>query len=578
MRAQQLAGQQTSQTQPTRSPQGAQQAVQGQSVPSSGSAAQPSAPTQYGHCQQASQAATAAQQAVPVQDHASTSVNIAILDSKDFPSDVAPPQELHSEFAMADGRVLFECPGLVKATGIDLMNCPLNVILKLRVRRKSSTGAMILWHVVLPLPLISKYLLNPPHEWETWIGLFPNTQVLEAHPADHMFTQAVHLISRPEFPKLRLRFTYHNPELQERLSAQREMQEQESQRRKEFTQKMGRAQFEEIQKLTRTARDGSGPSGHDTPPPRNSYAVAATSASGPIATMTPSGQHGDLANGIMPQSPDDQDKIQEALHSALRFTQCIQQMLVQHSHNGHTGALAVQPPPPLTSSEVFSSKTPASLVDAHCAHLQRCLMHQQSSTPSLVAQHAGFCEAEEAEPMLAEGLRMALMGMLEDSDNAKIPRTATNLSAASNDQLSSIQGRFPHLWDAYREVSAVAKERAGLLEEAASAAKERAMLVEQKRKLQEQASTLQQECTEQRAQQHREQHRAPIEAAQQAESKKQFEKLLAQQRQALQLGFDAEMRELKQQYEEARRSLQDREREVTQLRSQLGDTQRQQRM
>jgi len=139
----------------------------------------------------------------------------------------------------------------VKATGIDLMNCPLNVILKLRVRRKSSTGAMILWHVVLPLPLISKYLLNPPHEWETWIGLFPNTQVLEAHPADHMFTQAVHLISRPEFPKLRLRFTYHNPELQERLSAQREMQEQESQRRKEFTQKMGRAQFEEIQKLTR---------------------------------------------------------------------------------------------------------------------------------------------------------------------------------------------------------------------------------------------------------------------------------------------------------------------------------------
>jgi len=190
--------------------------------------------------------------AYPMQ--AGSSLNIAIQDSKDFPGDVAQAQDLYSEFTMADGRGLFECPGLVKATGIDLMNCPLTFVLKLRVRRRLQQGTVVLWHVVLPLPLISKYLLQPPHEWETWIGLFPNTQSLEAYPPETMFTQAVYLINRPDFPKLRLRFTYHNPELQAQMSAQNEAQQQESRRRQELCEKVGRQQFEEIHKLTRGLR------------------------------------------------------------------------------------------------------------------------------------------------------------------------------------------------------------------------------------------------------------------------------------------------------------------------------------
>lgn len=188
------------------------------------------------------------------QQQAGTFVNIAIQDAKDFPSDIASMQELYSEFTMTDGSLLFECQNLVKATGIDLMNCPLSIGLHLRVRKRIPQGAVVLWHLVLPLSVISKYLLGPPHEWETWIGLFPNTQRLDAHPPDTMFAQAVHLISRPEFPKLRLRFRYHNPELQAQLSAQREVREQESRRRTELTQQVGRAQFEEIQKLTSTLR------------------------------------------------------------------------------------------------------------------------------------------------------------------------------------------------------------------------------------------------------------------------------------------------------------------------------------
>ena len=65
----------------------------------------------------------------------------------------------------------------------------------------------------------------------------------------------------------------------------------------------------------------------------------------------------------------------------------------------------------------------------------------------------------EAERLLTDGLQMALMGMLDDADDAKLLRTV-----ASNEQLGSIQTRFPSLWEAFREVSSVAKERAGLIE------------------------------------------------------------------------------------------------------------------
>jgi len=570
MQGQSVAGQHASQTSTLRSSQGGPTQS---ATPVAAATGHSPAPSQLGHGQHASQNVAAGQQAAPAQaqDQASSSVNIAILDSQDFPSEVAPAQELYSEFAMADGRVLFECTALVKSTGIDLMNCPLNMILKLRVRRRASAGAMVLWHVVLPLPIISKYLLSPPYEWETWIGLFPNTQMLEALPPDQMFTQAVHLISRPEFPKLRLRFTYHNRALQEKLSAQREMQEQETQRRREVTQKMGRAQFEEIQKLTRTARSAGSPSEHDTPPRQSSNASAAAIVPGQIGSMSGSSQQIDCAT-VAVTVPNEEERLREALFSALRFTQGVQQMVAQPTNNGPAGAHAPPPPPPLNTMEVMSSSSPASLIDPYCEQLRRCLLHQHSSAPSPGSQLTGPCGGREVESMLTEGLRMALMGMLQESDSTAIPRTATNLSDESSDQLMSIRGRFPTLWDAYREVSAVAKDRARLLEEVTSFAKERATLVEQQRRLQEHVNALRQESAE------HEQQRTSSEASQQAETKKQFEKLLAQQRQALQLGFDTEMRELKQKLEETKRSLKDCDKEAANTRTQFGDQQRQKRI
>jgi len=337
--------------------------------------------------------------AYPMQ--AGSSLNIAIQDSKDFPGDVAQAQDLYSEFTMADGRGLFECPGLVKATGIDLMNCPLTFVLKLRVRRRLQQGTVVLWHVVLPLPLISKYLLQPPHEWETWIGLFPNTQSLEAYPPETMFTQAVYLINRPDFPKLRLRFTYHNPELQAQMSAQNEAQQQESRRRQELCEKVGRQQFEEIHKLTRGLRGENSERDRDVaavPASGNisdtaamdvataADAVTAVPADGPA---TPK-QQATLALGSPKTS---EEPLREALTSALAFIGGVHQMLARHP--GRVPG-AQQLPQALGYDDVVASSTPSALIDSHCLQLHQCLCAAAFADAPLT-QPAGGADMREAE-------------------------------------------------------------------------------------------------------------------------------------------------------------------------------------
>mmetsp|Transcript_92513 Transcript_92513/g.205578 ORF Transcript_92513/g.205578 Transcript_92513/m.205578 type:complete len:460 (-) Transcript_92513:46-1425(-) len=368
-----------------------------------------------------------APQAPPTQaqPQADTSVNIAILESKDFPSDVAPVEELFSEFAMADGRPLFECPSLLKLRGIDLMNCPLDVLLKLRVRRRMPAGPLVLWHVVLPLPIISKYLLQPPHEWETWIGLFPNTQSLEAHAPEMMFTQSVHLISRPEFPKLRLRFTYHNQELQAQLSAQLEMQQQESKRREELTQQAGRQAFEEIHKLTRTFRDsaitereGAGNNGGEGaakfvaehPLPGGAAACAGVQSAVDLPS-TPTYRSRSAAetaaqvaatkSAADPSSPKaSQEKLREALLGALGFISSVHQLLAHTSQSHGHGATPL--PQPLDSAEVLASATPETMVTQHCERLHRCLYVAQAQAAAAASGSSAESNEKQIQKLLAQ--------------------------------------------------------------------------------------------------------------------------------------------------------------------------------
>jgi len=485
---------------------------------------------------------------------ASSSLNIAIQDSKDFPGDVAQAQDLYSEFTMADGRGLFECPGLVKATGIDLMNCPLTFVLKLRVRRRLQQGTVVLWHVVLPLPLISKYLLQPPHEWETWIGLFPNTQSLEAYPPETMFTQAVYLINRPDFPKLRLRFTYHNPELQAQMSAQNEAQQQESRRRQELCEKVGRQQFEEIHKLTRGLRGENSERDRDVaavPASGNisdtaamdvataADAVTAVPADGPA---TPK-QQATLALGSPKTS---EEPLREALTSALAFIGGVHQMLARHP--GRVPG-AQQLPQALGYDDVVASSTPSALIDSHCLQLHQCLCAAAFADAPLT-QPAGGADMREAERLLTDGLQMALLGMLDDAEDAKLLRTA-----ASNEQLGLIQTRFPSLWESYREVSSVAKELAGLIERVSTLTRGEHGGSSGMVPSLPSAPTLPQDALSATP--------ASLEALRHTDS----EELLAQKRQV--------MGNLRQQLEETRRLAEEREGELGQFRAHLSELTRQ---
>lgn len=129
-------------------------------------------------------------------------LNISIVDSKHF----LEPEHLFTELATSDGCVLFECASLLKANGIDLMNCPLQISLKIFVRRRDE-GTPILHHMVLPLAVISKQVLQPPHEWETWVGLLPSNNSLEVCAPSDMFAHAViNLLADKTSPKLRLKF------------------------------------------------------------------------------------------------------------------------------------------------------------------------------------------------------------------------------------------------------------------------------------------------------------------------------------------------------------------------------------
>jgi len=349
------------------------------------------------------------------------SVNIALQDSKDFPAEIAPVQELYSELTTSEGQMLFECPALLKPTGIDLMNCPLDVVLRLRVRRRLPTGAMVLWHTVLPFNVIARYLIQPPHEWETWLGLLPNTQSLEMHPPDVIFTQCVHLISRAEFPKLRIRFAYHNPELKAQTQIRRQSEQELQQRRKELSESFGQQAFQELQ--MRRNRNGM-----------NSSVGSETNAS----------------KSSLPPAEDSPSKLQEALARALSVISDSAQMM------GMGGAS-------LSVEEVLASSNPTSLIETYGRQVQ-----QTVSTRLAAAAATTEMDRNSDERNLAEGLRYALMGMLEDAAGPRIPRTSTGLSSQSAEQLSLVRSRYPALWEVYREVSKLALERLSLMEQLGS--------------------------------------------------------------------------------------------------------------
>ena len=364
-----------------------------------------------------------------------TFLNVSIADAKHFP-DASVVDDLFSELATQDGCPLFECAELVKATGIDLMDCPLQLNLKLHVRRRLSEGAVLLWHMVLPLAVISKNLMQPPHEWDTWLGLLPANHSLETHAPEMMFTQAViHLLAKPEYPKLRLQFKYHNPQLRAKMALQRQTEQERRQQQSLKAASYGQQRFQDLQSFggllekrqlerpdeasVKFADCSDGPSDQ----------VPALDAALPRTDMCGDALGADLQKVAARNDDNEELRLSRAFRACLELLSELQA----------TVGIASDP---LCVEHLSACDDPSQLVREHFRGLrERVTVDQQ---------------------ILADSLQYALLGTLDDFAGMGPPVSGL---AQPTSQLLAVRERFPLIWPICRQVSKLANDRVRLMED-----------------------------------------------------------------------------------------------------------------
>mmetsp|Transcript_6542 Transcript_6542/g.15108 ORF Transcript_6542/g.15108 Transcript_6542/m.15108 type:complete len:427 (-) Transcript_6542:37-1317(-) len=395
-----------------------------------------------------------------------TFLNVSIADAKNFET---PAEELFSELATCDGCALFECAGLVKPSGIDLMDCPLQLNLKLHVRRRLPEGAALLWHMVLPLAVISKNLLQPPHVWETWLGLLPANHSLDAHSPDMMFAQAViHLLAKPDYPKLRLQFTYHNPELRAKMALQKQTEQERRQQQNLQAASYGQQRFQDLPLglLEKRSQESDQP---EEAGKEEARVQDAPKDASPEVIPEPT-QVFDLSQTeFCAESSRAEEKLRETLHVALQGMSQLQ-------------------------SVVGVPATPVSLDMSGDPVAVGQLFHALHSRLVQISQGA---QADEQN--LADSLQYALLGTLDDFSGTG---PAASGIAEPTSQLLAVRQRFPLLWPICRQVSKLANERVRLMEEieanadGASVVQENAQLRTQLVETQERAREAEQELVQ----------------------------------------------------------------------------------
>eukprot|EP00927_Polykrikos_kofoidii_P058442 TRINITY_DN5295_c0_g1_i1.p1 TRINITY_DN5295_c0_g1~~TRINITY_DN5295_c0_g1_i1.p1 ORF type:complete len:464 (-),score=96.42 TRINITY_DN5295_c0_g1_i1:438-1703(-) len=394
------------------------------------------------------------------------SLNIGIHELKDLRDECVPLQEgtarstaplrmeeLYLEFT-CDGRVLYECCGLIKPSGVDIMDCSQDVVLRLCVRRRMPQGNPWLYHLVIPAQVIFKHLQAPPHEWKTWIGLIPNSMMSENHLPDVLFTQSVHLISRPEFPKLLMTFRCKSNEFMELQRKNRMLSEREASRRKVLHEKQGRRAYEDVKDFLSANRRSSQPEPS-------------------LITSRSGGAHNTDESAVLTV------RQREGFASAMRFVGSVRETLT------NAGIPLAELPPHLGSPEaIMTSQAPGAIVDAHCHQLRQHLRQvivplpgaqhpgqPPGQTPPGVYSHQQIMERSVGstvdntnEAAFVEVVRMALRGHLDEAEVAR-HRAAGYPMVYNEEELASLRERFPALWDVCREVSLVVRDRSTVTEE-----------------------------------------------------------------------------------------------------------------
>lgn len=310
-------------------------------------------------------------------------VQLQVVEDKDFPN----PDELFTEIYTSQG--IAECViytgDKIRVSG-GVHRFPLWGELRLRIRHRHLPGCPVLWYLIVPLGPVRRSLEAPPFEWDGWIGVWPVSQDLEAWGADVAFEQAIHLISKKEVPKLRLRLQY-----QDNLQAQRIRQEKDAQQKKdnerEHGEVYGQQRFKELQQL----RSRFGPKGRDPQSAGKSIPVAVEvevslkdSASSP-----PAKEETSHITGLEKREATAREALQAAMACLVKVREAVA---------GAEGQKLSTDPPLPTVEEILASGQPSKHLERHFQQLQRRV------------DNALVGEAD-----LAEAIAVALQGVPDQS-------------------------------------------------------------------------------------------------------------------------------------------------------------------
>lgn len=282
-------------------------------------------------------------------------MNIAVEDARNFNGDVCSVEHLYCEYTTFEGRILFECQGVIQDSGFDMLDCAL-VDLRLNVRKGMARDSPRIYHAALPMRFISSQLLAPPFEWKGWVSLLPQGMCLDACADMMMFAQTAHCMQVPDSPRLLLRIQCRNPELQAQLIAVSEHRTQELRAREQAEVSRGKQLFKEVHAFLPTLYTGTD-----------------TTACSPV---------GFFQEMHVSRRREEVSSLEESLRGALGCLRDMRDILADQraggggcdggrDSSGGSGGVAV--PPALDMSDLLTSPAPEALLADYGQQLSRCV-------------------------------------------------------------------------------------------------------------------------------------------------------------------------------------------------------------
>lgn len=333
-------------------------------------------------------------------------LQVVLVEDKDFPNSADLFSEIYTVNPGRGETLIHSAEAISNGSSVTLKGYQGELRVRIRQRFVHNPAQ---WHVLIALSQIRKSLETAPFEWDGWLGVFPSSFSLEAQGPEVMFTHAVHLISKSEGPKIRIRLVYRDRTLQ----AQRGKEEREQQEaNEEAVTAYGQHSFKELQTLLNSR------------PSRK-------------AGLQGAARQEDRSRAKVLDLERNEATAKEALQAAITCLMKVQETLDVFEH-GQKGAAPKLP----SVEEILASSSPGRLLERYLQHLQGRLKGHLAGP---------FTEAD-----VAEVLRSALAGALDQVTGP--PSTDPNAV-----QTRTMKAKWRSVWNQLTEVSKIVQEKERLM-------------------------------------------------------------------------------------------------------------------